>query len=134
MFANTVEKDHLRCENLTPYSEWISTLQYTEITYKNYPFPQLIITVGVKVLQDTIIFFLLFELLFTYESGPFAFGWFILNSHNIRKMVKGATFKSKLLTPRHKSPSFYSIYFVMLLVFSTELKAFVITAFRIQWD
>lgn len=57
MFANTVEKDHLRCENLTPYSEWISTLQYTEITYKNYPFPQLIITVGVKVLQDTILFF-----------------------------------------------------------------------------
>lgn len=57
MFANTAEKDHLRCENLTPYSEQISTFQYTEITYKNYPFPQLIITVGVKVLQDTIVSF-----------------------------------------------------------------------------
>lgn len=84
MFANTFEKKtHLRCENLTPYSEQISTYQYTEITYRNNPLPQLIIGVDVKVLHDTVVLFY-----YLSESGPFAFGWFILNSHNIRKNGK----------------------------------------------
>lgn len=73
MFANTVEKDHLRCENLTPYSEQISTFQYTEITYKNYPFPAVNNHCWCKGFTEHNCLFLLFELLFTYESGPFSY-------------------------------------------------------------